>query len=429
MYGHDRPTSPALDAFAERALVFEHAYSAAPWTKPSVASMLTSLYPPQHRVLDESTENQLASSLVTLPEVLQTAGYRTMAISENPHVQPQTGFEQGFERFERVRGFKSFKGHADKGAAKAISWLSEEPAASDVPGEPDAPGEAEPAPFFLYLHFLDPHGPYTPVGAHADLFTEGFPHEHDDQRLEKGKVGVMIDGERLTIDLDDQELAFLEALYDTEIREVDAAIGELFAFLTERDLWDDTVVLVTSDHGEEFLDHGSLRHGYRLYDESVHVPLMIAVPGTRPRRVADVLAQHVDLAPTVLAALGLDAPASFQGRDLLAALGSAGSQGDPPFVFLSTEWRDIERRAVREGRWKLIVHEDDGLRQLFDLDADPLERNDVLAQHPEVADRLLALYESRTAPIPGVTPEGTTGAVDEGLEEELRALGYMGTDE
>jgi len=408
-YGYEPPTSPTLDQFAKRSLVFERAYSAAPWTKPSVASMFTSLYPPQHRVLSEGTDNQLALSLTTFPEVLQEHGYRTLAISENPHVQPQTGFDQGFDRFERVRGYKTFKGHADTGAEKAIRWL----------------GEPSQDPFFLYLHFLDPHGPYTPLDEFAGDFLAGLPEESG-RRLTKGKVGGMIDGEELVTQLSEGELTYLEALYDAEIREVDAALATLFAFLSDAGHWENTIVLLTSDHGEEFLDHGSIRHGYRLYEESVHVPLMLALPGRPAGRIERVAAQHVDLAPTLLTALGLPVPPVFRGRDLLAA---ADSPGQEPDVLLSTDWRDIGRWAVRRGDWKLIVHEDQDRRQLFNLGDDPHEQNDLLTQNPDLVEQLLEAYAHATKPIPGVTPDEASGEADASLELELRGLGYLGGEE
>lgn len=412
LYGHDSPTSPHLDAFASRAVVFEHAYSAAPWTKPSVASMFTSLFPPQHGVLEEGTQNRLSESLTTLPEVLREAGYRTMAISENPHVQPHTGFEQGFERFDRVRGFAKYKGQAARGVAKAISWL----------------GEPAEAPFFLYLHLLDPHGPYTPSEPHAQHFLGGFPDEvtaGPDRRLAEGQVGVMVDGEELTIKLGGRRLAYLEGLYDTEIREVDDALSEIFAFLSVAGLWEETVVLVTSDHGEEFLDHGSLRHGYRLYDESIRVPLLMAVPN-RPAGRSRELAQHVDLAPTLLSALGLAAPDAFQGRDLF---GAESDGGGPRSIFSSTSWRGIDRCAVRRGDWKWIAHRDTGEMHLFNMRDDPAEQRDLLADHPDLANELEAAYVNATRTLPGVTPMDASGDVDAGLEAELQAIGYMGDDE
>ncbi len=406
-YGYAKPTSPALDALADRAIVFENAYSAAPWTKPSVASMLTSLYPPQHRVLYESTENQLASSLTTLPEVLKGHGYRTCAISENPYVQPETGFHQGFDLFERVPGFEDFKGQADAGAAKAIAWI----------------GESSDTPFFLYLHVLDPHGPYTPAEEYAGPFLAGLPEETG--RIAKGRVGRMLEGEKVVMDLNAQGLAYLEALYDAEIREVDAALGEVLAFLEAEGLTENTIVLFTSDHGEEFLDHGSLRHGYRLYEESVRVPLVLAVPGRAAQRVDRVVAHHVDLAPTVLETLGLPVPEEWRGRNLLRAMEDGAGE---PGVFVSTDWRDLERRAVRRGEWKLIAHEDQDRRHLFHLGDDPDERHDRIGAHPDIAEALFEAYRAATGPIPGVTPHDATGDVNEELEEELRGLGYLDSD-
>lgn len=404
LYGYERQTSPHIDALAQRAVVFDTMYSQAPWTKPSVASIFTSLYPVQHQVLREGTDNQLAPAIETLAEILQKHGYRTAAVSENPHVQRATGFDQGFDHFTGIRGYKGDSGQFMR---KAKSWLMED----------------SEKPFFLYVHLLDPHGPYAPDDPGA--FLDGL--ETSQPLVREGKVGKIVDGESLAVPLSAGDVAYLEALYDAEIREIDEAIGGLVEVLETRGLLENTVVVLTSDHGEEFLEHGAIKHGYHLYEESVRVPLVLLVPGLEARRVDDTLAQHIDLAPTLLDLVGIPIPDHFQGRSLRRALAGEADAGG--IVFVATSWRNVERVAIRAGDWKLVQHRDQDRLDLYRLSQDPGEQNDVSAEHADVTRRLLEEYEAATRPIRGLSLEGGDGARDPEIEDALRAIGYTGGDD
>jgi len=406
-YGHGEDTSPRIDELAGQGVVFERMYSQAPWTKPSVASLFTSLYPPQHQVLEEGTDNRLASSLTTLAEVLADAGYRTGAVSQNPHIQANTGFDQGFGEFHGLSGYVS---GVDEMLDAGRGFLDREAG----------------RPFFLYMHFLDPHGPYAPPPKLRKRFLG--ERETKKARVVSGRVGKMLEGEELSIELEAGDLDYLEALYDAEIRWVDVAVGRLLDHLEERGLADDTVVLLTADHGEEFMDHGTLKHGYQLYEESVHVPLIVRAPGVEPRRVDRMVAQHVDLAPTVLDLLGQPVPSAAQGRSLRPWLEGRETAG-PETALLGTSWREIDRFAVREGSWKLVRHADQGRTELYDLASDPTERKNVAGDHPDVVERLSQAYTDATSPIDGVTPDDAFGARDPELERRLRAIGYTGGEE
>ena len=407
IYGHDAPTSPRIDEFARGAMVFEGMYSQAPWTKPSIASLFTSLYPPQHRVLVEGTENQLSGSLTTLAEVLHQAGYRTGAASQNPHVQAKTGFDQGFAEFHGIPGYQSGVGEM---LAIGKQFL-------------DA-GQGEP--FFLYMHFLDPHGPYDPPAQFRREFLGDL--KTDKQRVVAGRVGKMLDEETLIQEFEGSDLAYLEALYDAEIQWVDNAIGQLLDHLDERGLRENTLVIFTADHGEEFLDHGTVKHGYHVYDETVNVPLIIRTPGINVfGRNAAALAQHVDLMPTVLDLVEVEGPSEIQGRSLRSRLQGSNAP-DEATVFSGTSWRTIERFAVRRGDWKLVRHEDEGRTELYNLREDPAETRDRHVDHPDLVRDLIESYRQTTAPIDGVTPDDVTGTSDPELERALQSLGYAGGD-
>ena len=414
MYGYEVPTSPALDALAARGVVFERMYSQAPWTKPSVASILTSLYPPQHRVLKEGTKNQLSRSLTTMVEVLSDAGYRTAAVSENPHVQANTGFDQGFDRFEKGKVYGGRPQHVVELAKEIIDGST----GSGADGSRD--DAHDDAPFFLYLHFLDPHGPYTPKGEHVAGFLAG--KQTDQPRILEGTVGKMLDGERLIQEFDEGDLEYFTALYDAEIREVDEAIAELVAHLEARGRFEDTLIVFTSDHGEGFLEHETLKHGYQLYEEFVRVPLVVVGPGIEPGRVTGALVQHVDLAPTVLELAGLAQPAAFQGQSLRPLL--AGEPMPDRTAFLDSSWREIDRCAVRSAEWKLILFDDLGRRELYRLTDDPGEQVDLAAEHAELAGRMADAYRAATRVLPGITPTDALGESDPELDRALRAIGY-----
>ncbi|MFT7668589.1 MAG: arylsulfatase A-like enzyme [Planctomycetota bacterium] len=407
VYGYEVETSPRIDEFAREALVFESMYSQAPWTKPSIASMFTSLYPPQHLVLKEGTDNQLSNSLTTLAEVLADAGYRTGAVSQNPHVQAKTGFDQGFGEFHGIPGYQS-------GVDEMVSIGSD---FLDKGGD---------APFFLYMHFLDPHGPYDPPAEFRKEYVGNLSTQK--KRIFTGRVGKMLADEEMIQEFSGSDLPFLEALYDGEIRWVDSAVGKMLDALQARGLRERTLVIFTADHGEEFLDHGTVKHGYQVYEESINIPLIVRLPDGAVGRNSQRIAQHVDLMPTILDLTGLEAPPEVQGSSLRKTLEGVESDADLA-AFIGTSWRDIERYAVREGVWKLVGHVDQDRMELYNLSVDPAEKLNVIADHADIADRLLAAYLENTASIQGVTPEDATGASDPELEKALRAIGYIGGDD
>jgi arylsulfatase A-like enzyme len=405
-YGHDSPTSPRIDELAEQSLVFDCMYSQAPWTKPSIASLFTSLQPSQHRVVEEGTDNQLSESLITLAEVLSEAGYRTCGVSQNPHIQSTTGFAQGFGEFIGLSGQESGANSMFEAGRDFLDQESEEP-------------------FFLYLHFLDPHGPYAPPPKLREKFVGNL--ETTKRRVASGRVGMMLDGEVMLQEFGKGDLAYLEALYDAEIRWVDNAVGRLLDHMEAKGLDENTVVILTADHGEEFLDHGTVKHGYHVYEESVHVPLIIRMPDGRVGRDSTTLVQHIDLMPTALELLSLEGPSELQGRSLGAALEGEGG-GPREVVLTGSSWRGIERFAVRRGEWKLVCHVDESRTELFHLGDDPGEQSDVAAEHPGLVQELMTVYLEGTRPIAGVTPEDAMGTRDLELERRLQAIGYTGVE-
>lgn len=286
-YGYERPTTPVLDAFAKGNLKAAFALTAAPWTPASVASMFTGLYPTSHgmmppndRVLAKQGMVRLSDNLQTLPEVLKEAGYATAGVSPNPWITKQFGYTQGFDQFyfhERAPANKI----VEAGRQVLQKWES----------------SSEKSPFFLYLHFLDPHDPYTPPPGYDTKFTGNLqksPFTYSPEMQEKIN------------------------LYDGEIHFLDTQLGILFSYLKEKKLYDDLLIVIVSDHGEQFMEHGNERHGYKLYNEEVHIPLFFKTGRAQDKgRVINETVSTVDIYPTILERLGMVAPSNLPGVSLL----------------------------------------------------------------------------------------------------------------
>ncbi|MCM2270002.1 MAG: sulfatase [Thermoanaerobaculia bacterium] len=292
LYGSRRPTSPFLDRLAERSLVFEHAYAQIPSTLPSHLSMFTGLYPSEHGVFPPS--DVLAASIPTLPELFRAAGFRTFGHSEGGYVQGGYGFRRGFEEWTDT----PYAAEADVERTFARGAASLEALAADER-------------FFLFLHTYSVHDPYDPPSAYRDRFWSGPPPPG--AFAATGPNFAAYNGRRL--DAPAAAAEYYRALYDAGVAYVDDVLGRFFGELERLGLADDTLVIVTSDHGEEFLEHGRYVHT-QAYPESLHIPLLVADARlARGRRVARVV-ETVDLLPTLADLAGLQAPAGLSGESV-----------------------------------------------------------------------------------------------------------------
>ncbi len=398
-YGGAKPLSPNVDAFARRATLFARTVAQSTWTRPAVTSLLTGLSPLAHGV--ETLDDRLPQAATTLPEILHAAGYRTAAFSTNPQVSAGTGLAQGFDDFELFP--------EDPGSAavnrRVLAWL-------------DRPRGG--APFFLYVHTIDPHAPYEPDPEMRRRFAPGVP-ESAGSRAEVVKAYAARGPERAA------RVAQLSTLYDAEVAGNDRSFGELLAALESRGLYDGALVVFVADHGEEFDEHGELGHGNDLYQPTLRVPLVVKWPGqARGERVA-ALAQQIDLLPTVLAAAGLPRPPGLAGADLFALRAA-------PRPRAALSHLDYDGRvgvSLVDGSWKLILPLTPKLGagpELYRLDSDPGERVDLAERDDVRAGWLRARLEGElrsAAAARAAVAGGRQAPVDEETRRALRALGYL----
>lgn len=337
-YGYERSTTPALDALARSGIVFEQAISPAAWTKPGVASYFTGRLPRQHGVYLGSREvdgklvaDAIRDEETTIAELFRDNGYRTVAVVANPVVDPDFGYAQGFESF--VDSEQSGKGIRDN----FLSWLDD---------------NVEDQPFFAYVHFNDTHLPYDPPEEYEHEFGEiDASVDFRGPDWKTLKYGVR-EG---TISINEKDRAAMINLYDAELLYVDAQIAAIMTQLKKRRLDKNTLVVVLSDHGEEFLEHGGIDHGSSLYDELLRVPLIMRFPDgefgefryTAPVSTLDVL-------PTLADWAGFEPPADLAGRSLKRYIENRDLDYDRE-VYSEGSHKAGYQQALRIGDWKLIV--------------------------------------------------------------------------
>ena len=403
-YGAERPTSPHIDRLAAGGVRFERAYATSPWTKPSVASILTGLHPSTHGVM--TGLQQVSSELRTLPEILSENGYATFGLVSNFLLRAKEGFGQGFERYDASEigghSYVSTPGLTEK-ALVALEDL--------------AAGER---PFFLFVHYFDPHYNYRD---HAEV---GFAPSRAGRLDGSESIHEL---RRMLEDLEEDEIELLRALYDEEVRFTDAGIGSLLEKLERLGLGERTVVVLTADHGEEFLERGWLGHTRTLYEELVWVPLVVRAPGLEPGSFTSPVSL-VSVESTVLDLVGIEDPgADLQGLSLLPLLRGQTAGNVPVFAevdFSPTfEARNLaHKKAVIGGRYKLIRDDWTGDVELYDLLGDPGERVDLAASRTDVRDELLTALDAHLDAARQVAVEAPSRQIDQELIDELIALGY-----
>ena len=391
-YGYARRTTPNVDAIAAEpeSVVFEQASANAPYTLTSTGSLFTGMLPQHHGVVDRDLK--LADDAVTLAEYLKARGFTTAGFSMNAFASEKFGFDQGFDFF-----LKKHKFHL-----RVPHYLDSGPH----------------APLFMYLHYINPHAPYQPKPR--------FRHRFLDPNY-KGSINASL-AQLRWLDklrsLPPADLRRLIDLYDADLYSVDAEFGMVVQELKRRGLYDHALLILTSDHGEAFYQHGRRGHNTTVYEEMLHIPLVMKFPkGMRPRqhRISTPV-QTIDLLPTALAlTAAAPPPAALDGRSLLPLVFGGGKF--PP-RYLAARAESGVQTSVRDQRFKLVLHDGPPGAELFDLKSDPGETRDLSASNPVRAGFLLQHLRE----LIGLGHGPATAAanqMDEKTRAELRALGYL----
>ncbi len=406
-YGYGRDTSPNIDRLAHEGVLFRDMVASSCWTLPSHASIFSGLYPSRHNAVRFGLA-PIPQTINLLTEYLWDLGYETAGFAGGGFVGNAVGFGQGFDRF-----WENPQTKADQGDTLQVPLELAKPWME----------ERRDTPFFVFLHTFQVHVPYNPPPPYDTMFDPDYLGPYK-TAFTRNDASALVREDHFAPAL----VNHLSALYDGEIRAMDTAIGELRGFLESSGLAKNTCVIFTSDHGEEFNEHGSLQHWKaKLYEELVRVPLIVWCPSRlHGGRVVAGLVSHPDILPTALELVGGAAPSNLDGASLLPSLqrGAAPTRS----VVISEVDGSLEKnrgsvRAVRTDRYKLIESQIDGTSMLFDLSADRAEKQNLLEQKPELAEALRTQRDQQLqAPVAAAAPIVTP---DEGVRERLRALGYI----
>jgi arylsulfatase A-like enzyme len=444
--------TPTLSAVAERGVVFENAFAHGNWTPMSFPSILAS------RPVFADTGRIGVGGATTLAERLHDAGVATGGFNAaNGFLTEHWGYDAGFDVFDAfVRGADEgrasefvaahptlgawlqllgspfrrvggiLRGGADeRPVTDASRMLDVERAATSFVAETESP-------FFLWVHYMDAHTPYVPAPRHL--------RDLSDRRV--GTVRMLIAHVRTGLgrSVGDRTLADLRTLYQGAVRQVDASLERLLASLSEAGVADDTAVVVAGDHGEEFMEHGHLAHYPKLYDELVHVPLLIDVPGLPARRVTE----HVGLdaiPPTVCDLLGVEPAPDWVGESLLPTVRDGVAPPSKPVVSVTVRGEDVTQQPIprslddgdllvsaRDADWTYVRNATTGEEELYDRGVDPARRTDRSADaDPAIVaarDRLRAAAREHASRLSAVAPDDDADPVDADVETRLEALGY-----
>ncbi|MBF0331196.1 MAG: sulfatase [Candidatus Omnitrophica bacterium] len=462
-YGYAKNTSPNIDALGKEGAIFKDAFTPFPLTLPGVVSMFTSLYPQSHQI-KHIYKDRLSDKVYTLAQIVRIYGYSTawFGATSDPHTGAAPGLLRGFEKKRLLMPMWS--------ADPVLSWIKQH----------------DQKPFFVTVHSYQTHEVIFPYAGFKNQFSLQAPSLFRDEigRIDEtgwrimqenlkshpgllydalGKAWVekyrslltppyskkavrdlyrvagdnkrwnsifaMLEGDPgLTLfrSYGTQKTGYLLSLLDASIWEVDRdLIGRLVATLKERGVYDKTIIIITADHGNEYKDHGQIGHGPALYDESLRVPLIVRVPGAKPGIQVDSLVEAVDILPSVCDILGMPVPYQAQGISWRRDLEGSPAQAAHSFVISESIGTDLV--AIRSKRWKLIMEAKSGKpKELFDLEKDPHELNNVIADRFEMSKELQDEYILKVKELP-LYQDGSSefvAGVSDALREKIKKTGY-----
>jgi arylsulfatase A-like enzyme len=400
-YGYDRPTSPALDALALEATVFEDVTSTSPWTLPAHGTLLTGLYPRRHGLT--SHERYLAPAQKTLAQFFSEASYRTAAVVNSHNLSPLFGLDRGFQQYRYVEEVADRRDPSKEITDQAMEWL-------------EGAGQGR---FFLFLHYYDVHSDYASLPDFEALFLAPYDGIAD------GSTAQLTAYREGKVSLGASDAPHLVDRYDAGIRQMDAEIGRLLRFLEDKAWLEETLLVVTSDHGEEFFEHGGVLHGQTQYQEVLRVPLLLRGPGIPRGRRVHAPVSLVDVVPTLLARAGIVLHGDLDGEDLAPLWSESGDRAPDRYLFSEADHNNVEHditRSVRYRNLKLHFNRLSGEFRLYDLARDPDELEDVAASEERAVGALSTELERFLA---GGTAEAPVRALSEEEIRKLRSLGYL----
>lgn len=430
-YGYPRETTPNIDRLARQSLVFAQHFCQVPHTRPSTASLLTSQYPDTHNLFGR--HGQLSPSTFTMESGLKAAGWQTAFFTSNVHASPVMGLGLDFD-YRRGHPRSGGGGIPAAHISSRYLWGGPEQLMRQVSDWLEG-GPRQP--FFAYIHFRQPHFPYDPPKEMIELFAGTEP-----PRLQAGR-GRPSRASGDGVAHADDSLDWNVNLYDANLRYADWAVGELEEVLRQHGVFDNTLFIVTSDHGELFGEHEHNVVRRRCpYDEAMHIPLVVKFPGKAgPVGSVGALTQTVDLLPTILDLFAIPYPREgVQGRSLLPLLTGEKEEVNE-YVFARTDEGQPKYPAsyvIRNLRWVLILRQGGRDRELYDIKADPGQTRNVIAEEPEQAKKMVRAFRLFAAtqarpPLdfvdagytPSPQPKAPPVRLTEDMRRQLRALGYV----
>ncbi len=414
-YNSNAMLTPEIDRFAENSVVFKNAFSHAPWTLPSVASIFTSQYPEIHGAGGRLGQfHKLSGNATTLADVFKTNGWTTGTITNVPFLGPEFGMDRGFQSVDSFTPKNDLAIRDAKATTAATEeWLSRHTESR----------------FFLFVHYFDAHLIYNPPPKYREKFAA--PEDKHTTDYIFGSIDDMKMFRKGLIHLDTGTISRLESLYNGEIAYLDNNIRHLLNYLKSTNLWTNSIIILTSDHGEEFNDHGNFEHGHTVFDELLHIPLIVHFPeqflrksGIRSAQTIQSTVRHVDIGPTLCDAVGIQIPGSFMGKSFLPLLTRKQASHRP--VFSQGNMWGPEKFSWRKHPFKLIyAPKAKPVFQLYDIVSDPREKNNLaetdVSTRREMESDLLALisyYDTKKT-------IGESPSLDRAETERLRSLGYI----
>ncbi|MBI5055384.1 MAG: sulfatase [Nitrospirae bacterium] len=447
-YGYSRPTTPNIDKLASEGTIYRQNYSTGVWTPPGHASMLTGLYLHEHGVYDD---RRLADQIPTIATVLKENGYQTAGFVSNSQVGELVGFHKGHDVFEEVwkgicsktiieriiRGItwriKKKLGHLDMGAKRTNelvrNWLEQR--------------INKGKPFYAFLHYIEAHNPLSPPRSFKNKFLN-IP----DRKVDMDKINKIANNPLICYVEDlhatSEEIEYLKGLYDGEIAYIDGKIGEVVNILKENRIYDDTMLIITADHGEHFGEHGMWSHVASLHKEVLHIPLIIKYPGGTERiKEVTEYTQLVDIFPTVMEIAGLTDVAAYNGSGVSLVCDKENEVRHHEYVFAEWEGRipyfilekseiaekdidlgkfKIQMSAIQDKQYKYIMRSD-GTEELYDI-SDGENKIEDINIHQKVREIFQSELLSRKMTGKEIA-ETESIAIDDEIAKNLKALGYM----